>query len=384
MENLPIELRQNILQYVDLSSLKAIRQTSKAWADLGEEYLISPSFTALPCRSDMDRLLSISKHPKLSYRVQSVTINLGEVNEYHARHNIYFQNYMREYEGRVQAQEETWQAYSHLKVLKEMHLPDCCEESRLARIFASLPNLIAINVTLMTYPFSSSSSSSLEKIWAIPSSRLLPRVATNERFTAILSSLTTSRLHTLTHDRLPFEFFAQKAQLISLFASVFQPLTTLNLALDYSDMPNDLHFPQAFQNLAHCLRGTTSLQTLSLTFLSRKKISISPLLSALRSSEPMLAELSSLTLGGITATESELSLFLGSLHGLKHLQLGTIGLRAPHQPVNGGLQLREGSFYDLIANVKSQLNLDRFEAIGDLKAWPNDERYTPFYVRKAD
>jgi len=71
MEVLPVELRQTILQILDLDSLKSIRLASKAWAFLAEEYLISPSFTTLPHRDDMSRLLAISQHPNFCFRIQN-------------------------------------------------------------------------------------------------------------------------------------------------------------------------------------------------------------------------------------------------------------------------------------------------------------------------
>ena len=71
MEVLPVELRQTILQILDLESLKSIRLASKAWAFLAEEYLISPSFTTLPHRDDMSRLLAISQHPNFCFRIQN-------------------------------------------------------------------------------------------------------------------------------------------------------------------------------------------------------------------------------------------------------------------------------------------------------------------------
>ena len=76
MEHLPVELRQTVLQFLDLESLKSIRLTSKAWAVLGEEYLISDSFTTLPHRDDMSRLLSISQHHKFCFRIQNRKLTL--------------------------------------------------------------------------------------------------------------------------------------------------------------------------------------------------------------------------------------------------------------------------------------------------------------------
>ena len=101
MEELPIELRRSVLQHVDLTSLKNLRLTSKPWAELGEEYLLSPVFNVFACRPDFNRLHLIAEKEKFKYRIQSLHFNHAEVNEYHARHNTYFLQYMRDTETRV-------------------------------------------------------------------------------------------------------------------------------------------------------------------------------------------------------------------------------------------------------------------------------------------
>jgi hypothetical protein len=88
MDSLPTEIRQCILEFADLESIKAIRCVSKSWAALGQEYLITPSFVSLPYRDDFTRLLSISKHQDFSPLIKSIHFNQGELNEYHARHNV--------------------------------------------------------------------------------------------------------------------------------------------------------------------------------------------------------------------------------------------------------------------------------------------------------
>ena len=379
MERLPVELRQAVLEHLATTELKAIRLTSKAWATLGEEYLISPYFTALPHRNEIERLLSISAHPKYSYRILSITINLGEVNEYHARHNTYFLNYMRDSESRLQAQEEAWSTYNKLKLLKEEYLPQNCDQYLLTQAFRRLPNLRHITVSLTNCPFEESTCPELlSQIWGIPSTRLLPRVATTERFTSILTALSSSpiaSLKTLSHDRLPFEFFAQKPLLISLLSTTFNALTSLSLTLDYSDMPNNLHSLQAFQNLSHCLRCATELKTLNLSFQGRKKITISPLLSSFSNHAFSFRYLESLKLEGVMSSGTELGNFIISQKALKRLQIGGEGLRARHQPPNGGVHLQGGSFKELFTRLKSEMRLERLDVMGDLVGLESGERW---------
>jgi hypothetical protein len=385
MEHLPIELRRAVIRQVDIPSLKSLRLTSKAWADLGEEYLISSVFTSLPHCPDIPRLQALSQHSSFKHRVRSLILNHGELNEYHARHNTYFLQYMREPESRLEAQTSAWGTYTQIKEEKERYLPTSCETNTLTTIFGRLPNLMSIEVTLTTCPFEEEGHPELLKdIWRIPSSRLLPRVATTERFTnvltAISSNVSTIRIENLSHDRLPFEFFAQKAIVNSLLSTAFQSLTTLKLAIDYSDMPNNLHSPQAFQNLSHCLRAAASLQCLDFAFEGRKKIDISPLLSSFKEADHRFSSLVELTLKGIISTEIELGGFLTAQESLKILQLGGLGVRAPHQPSNGGLHLKEGSFRGLFGRLRTGLDLKELRIQGDLVAVESGERWVLDHV----
>jgi hypothetical protein len=85
MDCLPVELRRAVIRHLDLPILKFLRLTSKAWASLGEEYLIPPVFTSLPHRPDMSRLWNLSQHQKYQHRIRTLVLNFGEINEYHAR-----------------------------------------------------------------------------------------------------------------------------------------------------------------------------------------------------------------------------------------------------------------------------------------------------------
>jgi hypothetical protein len=367
MDRLPVELRQTLLELLDRPELKAIRLTSKSWASLGAEYLVSPSFTTFPYRDDITRLINLSAHPKFSFRIQSLTFNLGEMNEYHARHNAYFLNYMREYESRLFTLEETWSTYHRWKALKEQYLPRVCDLALLTEAFSSLSNLRDISVSLTNFPFPSTDCPELlSQMWRIPSTRLLPRIPTTSRFTSLLSAISISphlTIQTLSHDRLPFEFFAQNRPLISSISPAFTHLTSLALTLDYHDS-NALHHEPACQNLALCLHRATNLHTLSLTFQSRTKVSISALLSAC--CDIPLRDLRSVRLEGIACTEDELVGFLTAHAGLKAVVLGGPGVRTPHQPATGGVHLREGTFAGLFERVGRGLGLESFEIMGDL------------------
>ncbi|KAF4619060.1 hypothetical protein G7Y89_g14785 [Cudoniella acicularis] len=380
METLPVELRRDIVQHLAPEDLKSIRLASKLWATLGEEYLISPTFSALPYRGDLDRLESISRNLKFCFRITSLNLNHGEVNEYHARHNTYFLQYMQEPDDRLEAQSSTWASYAELRELKDQYLPEFFDFDRLVKIFSGLSNLESLEVTLMTCPFQEETHPYLLKdIWGIPSTRLLPRVATTERFTILLTALASNisiiSLKSVSHDRLPFEFFAQRLILIEQFSLVFRSLTSLKLTIDYSDMPNNLHYAKGFHNLFQCLSSPTSLRNLELAFLGRKKLDVSPLFSSFQEHGYAFPALQDLKLKGIATTEEELCYFLKRQKTLKRLQLGGSGLRARHQTANGGVHLSKGSFRAVFESVNKELSLESFMVQGDLIGLESGERW---------
>jgi hypothetical protein len=87
-----------------------------------------------------------------------------------------------------------------------------------------------------------------------------------------------------------------------------------------------------------------------------------------------------LTLKGIISTEIELGDFLTAQKSLKILQLGGLGVRAPHQPSNGGLHLKEGSFRGLFGRLRTELDLKELRIQGDLVAVESGERWVLDHV----
>jgi hypothetical protein len=352
------------------------------WATLGFEYLISPTFTTLLHRPDFQRLLAVSRIPLFSSRIENLFINLGEVNEYHARHNSYFIQYMRDPDERLAAQEISWGTYATIRKEKEKHGERACAPDLLDPAFRNLPNLKKVEVTLATCPFPEDDERMelLCQIWNIPSTRLLPRVATTERFTNLLSALcwSPSTIRSLSHDRLPFEFFAQKSMTISLISTNFMQLTSLSLVLDYSDMPNNLHSSQAFQNLSHCVCSATDLQTFFLSFQGRRKTDISPLLASFSERSVIFSRLRDVKLEGVLCSENAVVDFLlKHKETLRKVQLGGVGSKPPHQRANGGVHLKEGTWTSALKRLQGGLDLDVgcLRVQGDMMELENGRRF---------
>jgi len=360
-----------------------MRLTSKRWATLGEDYLLCPGFIVLPYRDDMSRLLSISRHPRLPYRIQSLSLNLGETNEYHARNNIFSRTYMRI--DRAKLNEEALVAYKRHQILEEKYISAFSVLPDVKRVLLGLPNLESISVSLTTCPFQDPElyPETLRQIWTTPSARLLPRTATISRFMNLLTAITfassISTIRTLSHDRLPFEFFDQRplfTSLISTSATAFQSLTSLNLTVDYKDLYNDSNDSlPTFQNLSYCLRSASKLHTLLLAFQSKNKISISSILASFQEHHFSWPELEALMLEGISTTEEELGDFLVQQTSLRRMRLGGAGVYAWHESVNGGVHLLKGSFQGLFARIEAEMKLEKFELMGDCVGKESGEKW---------
>ncbi|KAG4435657.1 hypothetical protein IFR05_008852 [Cadophora sp. M221] len=384
METLPNELRRAILEHLPLEDLKKIRQTSKSWGLLGQEYLLVPEFRTLPHRPDTLHLKCISSHPAYAPHIQSIHFNHGQVNEYSGRHNSYFLQYLMVPEERLTQQHVTWDAYAHFKQLTDKFLPSSCDEDALTDIFAHLPNLASLKISLMLCPFIIPNVPDLlANIWLFPSTRLFPRVATVERMSSILNAVAansaTLSINRLSHDRLPFEFFFQNQTKMAIISSAFKNLTTLTLHMDYSDLPNNTHSSTAFSNLGKCLRAAPLLQNLSLAFQGRRKVDIAPLLSSFAVDEYTILHLSTLQVQGMVTTEDDLYNFLVRHKGsLTHVTIGGEGVKVARNPPNGGVYLDSGSWKGLVERLSEELEINKANGCavflqGDLKGLDSGE-----------
>ncbi|EPE26073.1 hypothetical protein GLAREA_01985 [Glarea lozoyensis ATCC 20868] len=218
----------------------------------------------------------------------------------------------------------------------------------------------------------------LEQVWKIPSTRHLDRPATSDRFTDIMTALSANlevvKLKSLSHDRLPFQFFTQQQETLDRFFPVANNLTTLSLGIDSHDSDR-IHYVKGIQNISNVLGSATQLQRLSLIFYGRRKFDISPLFRHILDAEINLDKLEYLNLQSIITTEIELGNFITGLPTLQHLQLGGPGLRAPHQPANGGVHLTQGSFDGLFNRLDQEMQLDCSLVQGDLVGLESGERW---------
>jgi hypothetical protein len=79
---IPNEIKRLIFEYLDLDSIKNLRQVSSSWAAVGCELLLLPTFGVKSYSVDIPRLISIGSSPELSRQAVKVvkTIAFGNIN----------------------------------------------------------------------------------------------------------------------------------------------------------------------------------------------------------------------------------------------------------------------------------------------------------------
>lgn len=294
-----------------------------------------------------------------------------------------------------------WDSYTKFNTGKENYLDATYKISTFSAIFSMLPNLHDVKVTLTTFPFTSEPNmSQLEEVWKIPSTRHFDRAQTTVRFTLIFNYLRRKDLQieikSLSHDRLPSEFFIenpttfshQTARGWSLLSRVLRSLTKLDLTVDFLEASDrngreNIHAIERLAVLVHAASGT--LNSLSLTFQAgpagQHKLDISRLLRYYHGGNSripigdLFPVLNNLTLSGFCTSSEILLAFLLPIKSLRSLQLGGPGNIAPHESAKGGVHLTSGSFRELFATIKRELSLKEFKLQGDLVGKQSGERW---------
>jgi hypothetical protein len=73
---IPYEIKRLIYDYVDFKTIKSLRQVSKAWASVGIELLLLPSFFIKNHSIDVRRLLDIGSSPTVSHQAAKTIKNI--------------------------------------------------------------------------------------------------------------------------------------------------------------------------------------------------------------------------------------------------------------------------------------------------------------------
>jgi hypothetical protein len=298
--------------------------------------------------------------------VETLEIIMGEVHEYHARHNTYFIQYLNHPEDREEYSREAWNEYLELKSQKKSLASKYCKLDILEKAFEHLPNLKSIEVNLSSCPFE---HPLLQRIWHIPSTKLNARVPNTLRFINIITAARKVRMHTLSHDRLPFEFWCQKG-ISKKVIYAFQDLRSLKLSLDFStSIKTPLDIEVCLMNLGSALTSTPHLETLYIGFANGGAHSGVPQFSfADILGEFTWPHLRTLGLEAMTVFEEDIVTFLRRHAAtLKRLQVGVSNssrVSAQSLAVRTGIHFAQGSVLGLQSRIREALMLEKLNMSG--------------------
>lgn len=369
MDSLPVELLRLVFEYCDLGSVKALRLQSRVFATIGLDFLIGEAVSVLGWK--IERLHSISTHDLLKSRIQTVTLNFTEVDEYTARHASFFQHYAEEPEERNDRLGEAWARYAMADQLRKASPTFDSRPELVLQSFRNLPNLEALDVTFTKCPFDIDVLNQVFK--GLPGCRRMDREQTAKDLAVIASALKGTKLSSLTIDRFPLEILRlpdEKRRWIDCVSTGFAQLTTLNLTIDPSALKMPTQRFKAFKGLGSILRCAANVTHLSLAFhtygMPKHKfiIWLDTLLEGFT-----YTQLTDLKLEGISCDEEDLRGFiLRHAATLQRLRLGGRGLAKAFEPSLGGIHMCRGTFRGLFAGLRGRLpHLERVHLEGDFE-----------------
>ncbi|KAI0483012.1 hypothetical protein GGR56DRAFT_686185 [Xylariaceae sp. FL0804] len=385
MDALPIELLRLIYGYCDPESVQSLRATARTLALVGNEYLLSPHFTSVNWRNDIERLHHIAHHELLRHSITSVSVFLGELSEYDAWSTSWAQHYYGFPEERTEHMSRARIELDTVKAGRKRTGPLHLRADALQRACSALPNLKDFEVTFTRCPLN---FDFFQEVLEWPNCRRLDRLETYSNLDAIISALHGVRLSSFKIDRLPLEIFRLPDHRNHWFThaqSSFDSLSQLNLTLDPSGLQGPSSSKRAVTGLGRMLQLATRLRYLKLAFHpyssqhSKFIISFSQLFFGFT-----YAQLAELVLEGVSCDEEDLKDFLGRHSAtLLRLRLGGRGLAAPCQVSLGGVHLYIGTFKSLFASLRTRLpKLERMHLEGIFECehhdLPSHEEYN-FY-----
>ncbi|KAI0196879.1 hypothetical protein F4808DRAFT_463894 [Astrocystis sublimbata] len=368
MDSLPVELLRLIYSYCDSESVPNLRAVSPTLADVGYEYLLSPCFTALNWRLDIDRLHNVALHERLRGSVQSINLFLGELSYYDAWSTSWNQHFVIAPEERAELMTKARMEFDKIEAGRKTVGPLHLRADDLREACSALPNLRDLEVSFARCP-STVENTFIREAFFWPNCRKLDRDETYKNLDAVMFALHGIKLSSFKVDRLPLETFRLKdhAKHWYTHAQSFDSLTKLDLTLDPSGLRGPTSAFRAVNGLGRILQLAKNVTHLRLAFHpytsehSRFALNFGELFFGFT-----YPHLTDLILEGVSCDEEDLKEFLGR-HGatLVRLRLGGRGLAKPFEASHGGIHMYEGTFRSLFTGLRTRLpKLERMHLEG--------------------
>ncbi|KAI0396101.1 hypothetical protein F5Y17DRAFT_154586 [Xylariaceae sp. FL0594] len=359
LDTLPVELLRLVYSFCDGKTVPNLRAVSRTLALVGDEYLVSPHFTSVSWRNDIDRLHCIALHERLRGHIKSINIYLGEffIWDACARHRE-----LPEEERRLQA--DVKMADVDDEKLDPLHM----RADDLREAFSELPNLRDLAVTFDNCPVPCGKDMK-QDMTAWVKQRGVEPPETRQNLDAIMFALHGIKLSSFKVERVPLDMFRMANHRLHWFthAQSFSSLSSLDLTLDPLELKGPSSAFRAINGLGRVLHLATNLIRLRLAFrhipnCHRRLHSRGQARFALSLRELFFdftyTRLRDLALEGVSCDEEDLKEFLGR-HGatLARLRLGGRGLvqKPSDTPCGGGVHLYDGTFRSLFTDLRAKL-----------------------------
>ncbi|KAG0652173.1 hypothetical protein D0Z07_1322, partial [Hyphodiscus hymeniophilus] len=361
----PYEIKRLIYDYADLPTIKSLRQVSKAWALVGVELILLPTFHINSHLHDVQRLLDIGSHPTLSLQAVKVINklsfqNTGWDSQYFRRIVCGRHEHRRYYEAQVfvptEAEADALEELDKFTTRKDRD--DQIEDTIdfLISALKSVPQVNSIEIKSRNL----FENGLLRKVWEEYSLEAY-RLQQHQTW-KVLSAARTAGLnvHHFSHDQLISSCFEDRGSLRSEPMGR-QDITSLkSLKLVISDHQGILSSADgaALIRLRGLLSAIKSLETLSITFEVLGSISLDFLPVSTTSA------LRSLTLSSFSLDPTKLLAFLeGHASTLRNLRLGWVDIPQG-----------QGKWRDFLDDVRTLLGntLAKFQVSGMLRSVDGD------------
>ncbi|KAL0944256.1 uncharacterized protein CTRU02_202143 [Colletotrichum truncatum] len=382
--DLPVELVELIFSNSSSSieTIKTLRLTCRAYANLGFPYLFKPCFTYLYWRGgdDARRLESWSRHARLRRLLRLLTINLSQMDEYTGRHSSFFQYWAMMPEDRDAVLRAGWGEYydkeAGRKAAGSTFERDGVGLPAAMGMFEALEN---VRVVFNECPYE---NDVLRRAFSDPSSRRFEPAQAKETFELLTRMLAECvHLKRLDIDRFPMTMrpSVDIENLWGAFASsTGRRLEEIKLALDFSGLEGGELPGQTYsgwgESVGALLMDCWSVKKLAIskhyyTPLKARRRKTSRLNHLLLRDNPF--QLTDLKLEGFAATGEELLSFVTrQVPTLRRLRLGGRGVANPREKSRGGIWLEEGTWFAFFSGLKEALReekgvLERVHLEGD-------------------
>lgn len=367
-DTIPYELKRLIYDYVDLQTIKSLRQVSKSWASVGLEPLFLPTFFVKYHSRDVQRLIDIESAEATRFQAKKtikklIFQNSGWNSRYFRRIVCNRHEHRGHYDAvnfvATQAEQEALDELDVIISQKEIDEKEERKESRLVSAMRGVPLVNSIAIETRN-PFR---NPILRKVWeeyALEAYRNLRSRQAQNQLLRVLSAAAQAGLpiRHFSHDQLLSSCFQNDDLIMNVKRCNLLQMVE-NLSLNISDLDGVFSADdQAVDRLRQLLSSFLTVEHLSVSFEALESLPLSILPTA------ETCKLKSLTISSISIEPIPfLSLLKDHASTLKRLRLRS-----------GSISQGHGSWRVLLEDLRNMFGdkLEKFQVSGMLRSVDGD------------